>query len=319
MGALRVLLAIVVGVPVLVVLVSVAAYFNLWLRSKASGVRVGIPDMVMMRLRRVPASTIVEALITLEKSGIEIPVETLEAFYLAGGNLWAVTDAAIAADKADLNIGFDRMAAIDLAGRDVADAVNTSVNPKVLLCPPENSGKRGITGVCQDGIRLAVQARVTVRTHLDRVVGGAGADTVVARVGEGIVAAIGRAKTHKDILQSPEAVAAYLLEHGLDSGTCFEIISVDVADVEVLDNVGATLRSARAETDKRIAQAKAEVRRAAAVAAHREMVSRTTEMESRVRAASSVLPLAAAAAVREYNLGSRHPVPAVTDDRVRWR
>lgn len=315
-------IAIALIVLVLVSLVAggavLAAFLPLYINAKATGIRVGIPEMLLMRIRRVDPRIIVESMITLTKSGIEIDAQDVEAFYLAGGNLSAVTEAAVVADKADLHVDFHRMAAIGLAGRDVVDAVETSVNPKVLVCPAAEDRLETINGVCDDGIRLAASARITVRTNLAQLVGGAGAETVVARVGEGIVAAIGRAKSHKEILENPERISDYILSHGLDSGTCFEILSVDISDVEVKDNVGAYLQSVQADSDKRIAQAKAEERRAAAIAAEREMVSRTTEMESRVTEARSVLPLAEAAAFGETNVGSPRPVISGLHDRMRW-
>ena len=315
MTLLIVLLLAGLGVAAVVVMM----FLNLWLQAKASGVPLSIPTMLMMRLRRVQPAVVLQIAITLYKAGIRVEIDDLEAHVLAGGDLPGVADALISADKADLDMDFHRLAAIDLAGRDVVAAVNARVIPTVLLCPPTGSGQAAITGVAQDGIRLAVRARVTVRTRLDKLVGGAGGDTIVARVGEGIVAAVGRAASHRNILERPETISAYLLEKGLDSGTCFEILSVDVADVDVLDNVAARLRSDQAEADKRIAQAQAEVRRAAAVAAHQEMTARTRDMESRVVAASAVEPLAVASSLAEANMGRRQPLPPSLHPRLRWK
>ncbi|MCK5801823.1 MAG: flotillin-like FloA family protein [Lentisphaeria bacterium] len=296
-----------------------AMFAGLWIEAKANRVPVTLPGMVMMRLRHVDPAQIVKTTITLWKAGAEVSPEDLEAHILSGGNLPAASEALIIAQKAGLDTTFKETAAIDLAGRDVLDAIRTRVKPKVLNCPPEGAGKRGITGVAQDGIRLAIRARVTVRTRLDRIIGGAGPETILARVGEGIVAAIGQAKTHNEMLGRPERVTEYLLAKGLDSGTCFEILSIDVADIDVLDNASAKLRSAQAEADKQIAQAKAEARKAAAIAARREMKAKTVEMESKVIAAEGNVPLAVASAFGEKNLGRPRPLPPTVAHRVRWR
>ena len=306
---------VIIAVPCVVL----AMFFNLWLQAKASNVPVSLVDMLLMRLRRVSPETVVNCMISMSKAGISVDVHDLETHVLSGGDLLAVTEALISADKADLDVDFQRIAAIDLAGRDIVDAVNTRVSPKVLICPPPRAGITAISGVAKDGVRLAVRARVTVRTQLERLVGGAGEGTVIARVGEGIVTAIGSAESHRDILEKPETISEFLLAKGLDSGTCFEILSVDIADVDVIDNVAARLQSAQAETDKRIAQAHAEVRRAAAVAAHQEMKARTTEMESRVVAAKAVVPLAVSSACCEANLGRALPMAATVNPRMRWK
>ena len=308
----------VLGVAFVVLGIVLATFLTLWIRAWSSGVRVGLFNMLVMRLRRVNPALIVDCMISLSKADVDATVDDLETHVLAGGDLAAVTDALISAYKADLDVDFHRVAAIDLAGRDVVEAVTARVNPKVLVCPPAGSGMQAIAGVAQDGIRLGVRARVTVRTQLNRLVGGAGENTIIARVGEGIVAAIGRAESHRKILESPELIAEYLLEKGLDSGTCFEILSVDVSDVDVLDNVGARLKGSRADADKRIAQARAEVRRAAAVASRQEMKARTTEMQGRVVAAKSNVPLALSSAVHEANMGSPRPVPRTIGNRIRW-
>lgn len=315
-----ILVLIVLGVVILFVgLVIIAMFFNLWVQARATGIPVGFIDMAMMRLRRVDPSSIVNNMIILGKAGIEADVAELETHVLSGGNLESVSEAIVRAQKADLGISFSQVAAIDLAGRNVVDAVKTHVNPKVLVCPPPGYGTGYIQGVCQDGIRLAVTARVTVRTRLDRLVGGAGEETISARVGEGIVAAIGGAESHKSVLESPELISEYILSRGLDSNTCFEILSIDIADVNVQENIGARLQGEQAEADKRVAQAKAEVRRAAAVAVHTEMRARTTDMESRVVGARAVVPRAVAAGFLETNLGSRKALPPTQNSRVFWR
>lgn len=319
MTAIFTVAAAIIGAILLAFLILFGMFFNLWLNAKAAGVPLPIMRMAVMRLRRVDPRHILDAAIRLWKAGDPVPIEDLEAHVLAGGDLEAVTEGLIAAQKAGLEVDFRTVAAISLAGRDVVDAVKTRVHPKVVVVPTPRSGLSAIAGVAQDGIRLAARARVTVRTQLDRIVGGAGEDTISARVGEGIVAAIGRAASHRDILERPERISEYLLEKGLDSGTCYEILSVDIADVDVLDNVAARLNSTRAEADKRIARAKAEVRRAAAVAAHQEMKARTTESESRVTAARAAEPLAAASAFKEANMGRVRPLARTVDARLRWR
>ena len=294
-------------------------FFNLWLQAKATGIGVSLLDMGFMWLRHVDPTRVVQSMIALSKAGVEVTRGQLETHVLSGGNLDSVTEALISAQKASLGVDFQQLAAMDLAGRNVASAVRARVNPKVLACPSEKKeGKAHISGVCQDGIRLGVRARVTVRTNLARLVGGAGEETIMARVGEGIVAAIGRAASHKDVLQRPELISQHLLAHGLDSGTCFEILSVDIADVDVLDNIGARLQSAQAETDKKIAQAHAEIRRAAAVAVQGEMHARTMDMHAAVVAARASLPLASASAFREANFGRRRAWPQTVNARLRW-
>lgn len=313
------ILAIIVGAVLCVVFVVLAMFFNLWLQSRASGVPVSFLQMALMRLRRVRPHDVVGALIPMAKAGLDVNVDEVETHVLAGGDLNAVVDALIRAAKADLDIDFRRIAAIDLAGRDVGDAVRTHISPKVLVCPAPTREANAVSGVCQDGIRLTATARVTVRTRLDRLVGGAGEQTIIARVGEGIVSAIGQAERHQQILEQPEQISRYILDRGLDSGTCFEIVSVDIADVNVEDNVGARLQTVQANADKRVAQAKAEVRRAAAVAAHKEMEAKTIEMESFVRAAEAVVPEAVSAAFLAKNIGRRLHLPPTVNNRLRWR
>ena len=313
------ILAALVLVPLLAYALVFVMFFSLWLEAKANGLPVTVLGMLLMRLRRVSPARIIQCMISLHNAGVRVTIGELEAHVLEGGGVEAVTDAAIAADKADLGVDFRAVAAIDLAGRDVVEAVNTCVNPKVLLCPPASADVKAISGVSKDGIRLEARARVTVRTQLTRLVGGAGEDTIVARVGEGIVAAIGRASSHREILEKPELISEYLLAKGLDSGTCYEIVSVDIADVDIVDNVEARLRSAQAMADKRIAQAQAEERRALAVAVRHEMLAKTTEMEGRVTAAKADVPLGLASAFSEANFGSRSPLVATINERMRWR
>jgi len=236
---------------------------GLWISAWAAGVRVPLITLIAMRLRRVPPARIIYPLIKATKAGIDVPLEKLEAHYLAGGNVDRVVDALIAAQKAGIDLSFDRAAAIDLAGRDVLEAVQVSVNPKVIETPR-------IAAVAKDGIQLIAVARITVRANIDRLVGGAGEETIIARVGEGIVTTIGSAESHKDVLENPDLISKVVLDKGLDAGTAFEILSVDIADVDVGKNIGAQLQIDQAEADKKIAQAQAEKRRAMAVAAEQE-------------------------------------------------
>jgi uncharacterized protein YqfA (UPF0365 family) len=238
-----------------------------------------------------------------KKAGIDILSDRLEAHCLAGGNVISVVQALIAANKASISLSFDRACAIDLAGRDIRDAVNTSVNPKVIDCPNPAKGRQTIDAVAMNGIQLMVKAKVTVRTNIDRLVGGATEETIIARVGEGIVSAIGSADSYKDVLENPDRISKAVLAKGLDSNTAFEILSIDIADVDVGDNIGAKLQSEQADADKRIAQAKAEVRRAAAVAVEQEMRAKTQEMRAKVVEAESLVPQAMADAFRSGNLG----------------
>ena len=299
--------------------VTVCMFGALWVQVLSTRVPISLLNLLTMRLRRVAPRLVVECMIKLRKAGINVFCGELEAHILAGGDLVNVTEAAISADKANLAVGFQQLAAIDLTGRDVLSAVNTHVRPKVITCPAPGAPSPVIAGVCQDGVRLGVRSRITVRTRLDRLVGGAGEETMAARVGEGIVAAIGRASSHKDILQGPEAISEYLLAQGLDSGTCFEVVSVDIADVDVMGNVGARLQSAQAESDKRVARAQAEMRRAAAVATRHEMRARTTDMRGRVVAAEATVPRGVTSAFWEGNLGRPPPLPGTVHDRTKWR
>ena len=269
---------------------------GLWISALAAGVRVGIATLVGMRLRRVPPAKIILPLIKADKAGIEVNQNQLEAHFLAGGNVDRVVDALIAADKARITLPFDRAAAIDLAGRNVLDAVKVSVNPRVIQTP-------NVSAVAKDGIELISTARVTVRANLERLVGGAGEETIIARVGEGIVSSIGSTTTHKLVLENPDVISKTVLAKGLDSGTAFEILSIDIADVNVGKNIGAILQTDQAEADKQVAQAKAEERRAMAVAAEQENRARVEEMRAKVVESEAQVPLAMADAFRSGNMG----------------
>jgi len=268
----------------------------LWISALAAGVRIGIITLVAMRLRRVVPSRIVNPLIKATKAGLGLNINQLESHYLAGGNVDRVVNALIAAQRADIPLVFERAAAIDLAGRDVLQAVQMSVNPKVIETPV-------VSAVAKNGIEVKVRARVTVRANIDRLVGGAGEETVLARVAEGIVSTNGASETHKDVLEHPDLISKTVLSKGLDAGTAFEILSIDIADVDVGKNIGAHLQTEQAEADKRIAQAKAEERRAMAVAHEQEMKARVVEMQAKVVEAESEVPLAMANALKSGNLG----------------
>ncbi len=268
---------------------------------------VSFLTLLSMRLRRVPIALVVQSRITAVKAGIPLTTDQLEAHYLAGGDVNQVVRALIAAEKANLNLGFNQAAAIDLAthqsGKSVFEAVMTSVNPKVIDCPNPASGKQTIAAVAKDGIQLQVKARVTVRTHLDRFVGGATEETIIARVGEGIVTAIGSANSYKDVLENPDTISKRVLEKGLDASTAFGIMSIDIADVDVGDNIGARLQQEQAEANKQMAIANAETRRAIAVANEQEMKARTQEMRAKVVEAEAQIPMAMAEAFRSGRLG----------------
>jgi len=286
---------IVGGGALLIVIIAVLAVVlwlvpvRLWIAAWASGAYVGLFTLVAMRLRRVPPGTLVTARISAVKAGLDLPLNDLEAHYLAGGDVVRVVNAMISADKASIPLPFKRAAAIDLAGRDVLEAVKMSVLPKVIETPR-------IAAVAKDGIQLMAVSRVTVRTNIDRLVGGAGEETIIARVGEGMVSTIGSADNHKSVLENPDHISKHILNKGLDAGTAYEILSIDIADVDVGENIGAKLQIDQANADKQIAQAKAEERRAMAVALEQEMRARVVEAESEV-------PRAMAAAFREGNLG----------------
>jgi uncharacterized protein YqfA (UPF0365 family) len=282
-------------------------FFGTWLRAKLADAPVSFAKLIGMRLRRVPMGLIVDSRITAVKAGINIDTDPLEAHYLAGGNVSHVVLALIAADKAALQLDFNRACAIDLAikgtSKTVLEAVRTSINPKVIDCPNPTTGKVTIDAVARDGIGVKVRARVTVRSNLNRFVGGATEDTIIARVGEGIITSIGSAVSYKDVLENPDRISKTVLAKGLDTGTAFEILSVDIADVDIGDNIGAKLQAEQAEADKVVAQAKAEMRRAAAVATEQEMKARTQEMQAKVVEAEAQVPEAISAAFRNGNLG----------------
>jgi uncharacterized protein YqfA (UPF0365 family) len=291
---LFVLLAVIVIIALSVFLSFVP--IMLWISALASGVRVGIITLVAMRLRRVIPSRIVNPMIKATKAGINLSINQLESHFLAGGNVDRVVNALIAAHRADIMLPFERAAAIDLAGRDVLQAVQMSVNPRVIETPT-------VSAVAKDGIEVKVIARVTVRANIDRLVGGAGEETIIARVGEGIVTTVGSSGSHKDVLENPDLISRTVLGKGLDAGTAFEILSIDIADVDVGKNIGAHLQTEQAEADKRIAQAKAEERRAMAVAQEQEMKARVVEMRAKVVEAESEVPQAMAQALREGKMG----------------
>ncbi|ASR46705.1 hypothetical protein B4V02_08450 [Paenibacillus kribbensis] len=294
-GIVSILLLAVLVVIVLSVFFSFFPVM-LWISALASGVRIGIITLVAMRLRRVTPSRIVNPLIKATKAGLGLNINQLESHFLAGGNVDRVINALIAAQRANIPLEFERAAAIDLAGRDVLQAVQMSVNPRVIETPI-------VAAVAKDGIEVKVKARVTVRANIDRLVGGAGEETIIARVGEGIVTTVGSSNSHKDVLENPDSISRTVLSKGLDAGTAFEILSIDIADVDVGKNIGAFLQTEQAEADKRIAQAKAEERRAMAVAQEQEMKARVVEMRARVVESESEVPLAMAEALRGGKLG----------------
>lgn len=268
----------------------------LWFQALISGVRISLLQLVLMRWRKVPPGTIVMAMVTGTKAGLKLDANALEAHYLAKGNVPNVVNALISADKANIALDFKMAAAIDLAGRDVFEAVQMSVNPKVINTPP-------VTAVAKDGIQLIAKARVTVRANIKQLVGGAGEDTVLARVGEGIVSSIGSAESHKQVLENPDSISKLVLQKGLDAGTAFEILSIDIADIDIGKNIGAVLQIDQANADKNIAQARAEEKRAMAVALEQEMKARAQEARAKVIEAEKELPLAMADAFRSGNLG----------------
>lgn len=293
------------------------SFLGVWIQARASGVEVTYLHLLGMRLRRLDPRFIVEdCAVTLHKAGQRVPIDALEAHALSGGSLESVVAATIAADKAGLGISFAKLCAIDLAGRDVLGAVEAVVNPRVLTCPP--SASPPLQAVAKDGIRVQVRLRVTLRTNLDRLIGGANQDTVMARVGQGIVAAIGHSESHKQVLEFPEMISQYILDRGLDSGTSFEIVSVDIMDVDVLDNVGARLMEEQAVTDQQVAQARAEMRRAMAFAQTQEMHAEVRAMEAQLTANRANIPLALAGACRAGHLWLQpRPVRGVFGDN-RW-
>ncbi|NQV52707.1 MAG: flotillin-like protein FloA [Flavobacteriales bacterium] len=293
-----------IGLLILVVILSIVGlwvllYFvpvGLWFQAVLTTTDVSLIDLIFMRWRKVPPSIIVNAMINAKKAGIEISSDKMEAHFLAGGHVQNVVNALISADKANIPLDFNMATAIDLAGRDVFEAVTMSVNPKVIDTPP-------VTAVAKDGIQLIAKARVTVRANINQLVGGAGEDTILARVGEGIVTSIGSAESHKKVLENPDSISKVVLARGLDSGTAFEILSIDIADVDIGKNIGAELQIDQAEADKNIAQARAEERRAMAVALEQEMKAKAQEAKARVIEAEAEIPKAIAEAFRSGNLG----------------
>lgn len=288
----------VVVIIALIILTVIFRYFPvmLWVSAQASGVNISLFQLFMMRIRNVPPQVIVRAMVEAHKAGISLTRDELEAHFLAGGHVEQVVHALVSANKAGINLSFSDAAAIDLAGRDVFEAVQMSVNPKVIDTPP-------VTAVAKNGIQLIAKARVTVRANISQLVGGAGEETVLARVGEGIVSSIGSAEAHSSVLENPDSISKLVLKKGLDSGTAFEILSIDIADIDVGRNIGAVLQMDQAEADKNIAQAHAEERRAMAVATEQEMKAKAQEARARVIEAEAEVPLAMAEAFRNGNLG----------------
>lgn len=291
MGVLPIILVVI-----LLILLLTLVPVGLWISALAAGVKVSIFDLIGMRLRRVSPSKIVNPLIKADKAGLDVIVNKLEAHYLAGGNVDRVINALIAAERANIPLVFERAAAIDLAGRNVLEAVQMSVNPKVIETPV-------VAAVAKDGIEVKVKARVTVRANIERLVGGAGEETIIARVGEGIVTTVGSAESHKSVLENPDLISRTVLSKGLDAGSAFEILSIDIADVDIGRNIGAQLQTDQAEADKRIAQAKAEERRAMAVAQEQEMIAAIQEMRAKVVENEAQVPLAMAEAFKQGHLG----------------
>ncbi|KQL58011.1 MULTISPECIES: flotillin-like protein FloA [Bacillaceae] len=289
-------LIIVAAAVILLAILFTFVPVALWISAIAAGVKIGIFELVGMRLRRVVPARVVNPLIKAVKAGIDLDSSRLEGHYLAGGNVDRVVNALIAAQRANIELSFERAAAIDLAGRDVLEAVQMSVNPKVIETP-------FIAGVAMDGIEVKAKARITVRANIDRLVGGAGEDTIIARVGEGIVSTIGSQQDHKKVLENPDMISQTVLTKGLDSGTAFEILSIDIADIDIGKNIGAELQTDQAEADKKIAQAKAEERRAMAVAQEQEMRARVEEMRAKVVEAEAEVPMALSEALRKGHMG----------------
>jgi uncharacterized protein YqfA (UPF0365 family) len=300
LGGVKMDLFIVMGIAIVIIILLILFFtfvpVGLWITAFFSGVRVGIATLIGMRLRRVVPNRIVNPMIKATKAGLSINIDELEAHYLAGGNVNTLVDALIAAQRANIPLEFERAAAIDLAGRNVLEAVQVSVNPKVIETPQ-------ISAVAKDGIEVIVKARVTVRANIERLVGGAGEETIIARVGEGIVTTVGSSKSHKDVLENPDSISRTVLDKGLDSGTAFEILSIDIADVDIGRNIGAKLQMDQAEADKKVSQAKAEERRAMAVAREQEMIAQVQEMRAKVVESESEVPLALAVALKDGKLG----------------
>lgn len=292
-----VIVLVVIGIIGLILFIMMFQILGLWFSALLSGVSVNLIQLLFMRIRKVPPSVIVNALITSHKAGItHLTRDMLEAHYLAGGNVVAVTQAIISANKANIELSFDSATAIDLAGRDVFEAVQTSVNPRVINTP-------NVGAVAQDGIQLVAKARITVRANISKLVGGAGEETILARVGEGIVTTIGSSASHKTVLENPDRISKLVLAKGLDAGTAFEILSIDIADVDVGENIGAKLQVDQANADLKVAEAKAEERRAMAVAEEQEMKAKAQDARAQVILAEAEIPMAMAEAFRSGNLG----------------
>ena len=296
-----------IGIVAFIFVAVFLSFFGTWLKARLNGAPVSVLNLLGMRLGGVPYGLVVDARITAVKAGIPLESDKIAAHYLAGGNVVPTVQALVAAQKAGIALNWDRACAIDLAtkgsNKSVVEAVRTSVDPKVIDCPNPESGRTTIDGVAKDGIQVKVKARVTVRSHLERFVGGAKEETIIARVGEGIVSTIGSAESYKIVLESPDSISKTVLARGLDVGSAFEILSIDIADVDVGENVGAKLQEAQAEANKNMAQAQAEIRRAAAVAVEQEMKARVQEMQAKVVEAQAQVPLAMAEAFRSGRLG----------------
>lgn len=302
------LIVLIVGIIIALIFLAILfGFLSTWVKARLNGAPVSVVNLAGMRWGGVPYNLAVEARITAVKAGIPITTDRIAAHYLAGGNVLPTVQALIAAQKAGIVLDWDRACAIDLAtkgsGKSVVEAVRTSVDPKVIDCPNPESGRTTIDGVAKDGIQVKVKARVTVRTHLDRFVGGAKEETIIARVGEGIVTTIGSSETYKHVLEAPDRISKTVLARGLDVGSAFEILSIDIADVDVGENIGAKLQEAQALANKNMAQAQAEIRRAAAVALEQEMKARVQEMQAKVVEAQAQVPLAMAEAFRSGRLG----------------
>ncbi len=290
------IILVIAGALIFILLFLYFVPVNLWITAVFSNVRISIMNLILMRLRKVPPSIVVNAMITSNKAGLNVTTNEIETHFMAGGNVNNVIKALISADKANIPLTFKMATAIDLAGRDVADAVQLSVNPRVIDTPP-------VSAVAKNGIQLIVRARVTVRTNINQLVGGAGEETILARVGEGIVTTIGSAHDHKTVLENPDQISKVVLTKGLDAGTAFEILSIDIADIDVGENIGAKLQTEQASADLKVAQAKAEERRAMAVAYEQEMRAKAQEARAKVIEAEAQIPLAMSEAFRSGNLG----------------
>jgi uncharacterized protein YqfA (UPF0365 family) len=298
-----IIVAVVVGIFLIIGFFIIFQFFSLWLQALVSGARVRLVDLIMMKFRKVDPRTIVFNRISAKKAGLEVSTNQLESHYLAGGRVTNVVRAMIAADKAKIDLGWDRATAIDLAGRDIVDAVKTSVDPKVIDCPSGTAAKATIDAIAKDGIQLKAKARVTVRTNIARLVGGATEETIIARVGEGIISTIGSSSSHLAVLEQPDRISKTVLAKGLDAGTAFEILSIDIADIDVGDNIGANLQAHQAEADKKRFQAEAEKRRAMAVAQETEYLAEAQKNRALVILAEAEVPKAMAEAFRKGHMG----------------